>query len=286
MDSGGSLTMPDSRFHDHPQGNPSGDGHQETVACFSDVSHPYHERIQMKHLAIALAFTYAMTAHICTADTTSVPQQSPAPATLPTVAPSTVTPPPTTSPTIEKSLPAPPAPVSVAPVPAKGPSLLPGGTLPFPTPAAVAKIKIGYLDFAKIAQTSKTALKARDSVTASGEKFKKKLTERGKKLEALKKSLEAKGAQMNDLERETKQKEFQGKIKEYQEAVQNAEKEMAKQEETVTKKLIEQVSSVVKAYGEKNGFAMIVVNREILYYDGNQQLEDVTQEIIAGIDTK
>ena len=153
-----------------------------------------------------------------------------------------------------------------------------------PPVATTAPIKLGYVDFQKIAQDSKTALKAKNSITASGEKLKKQLTVKGKKLEALKKTLESQAKQMNQLEQEAKGKEFQAKVKEYQEALQNAEKEMAKQEEAVTRKLLEQVSKVVKEYGEQNGYTLILSSKDLLYFDGNHPLNDVTAEVIRKLD--
>jgi outer membrane protein len=171
-----------------------------------------------------------------------------------------------------------------ASVPAKAPTLLPQGPLLVSPSAASSGIKIGYLDFTKIAQESGTALKVKKSLTATGDKFKKQLTAKGKKLEALKKTLEGQMKQMSPLEREAKEKEFQTKVKEYQEAVQNAEKEMAKQEETVTRKLIEQVSKTVREYGEKNGYTLIVATKDLLYFDGNHPLTDVTEAVITILD--
>jgi outer membrane protein len=153
-----------------------------------------------------------------------------------------------------------------------------------PPAAAFAPVKLGYVDFQKIAQESKVALKAKNSITASGEKLKKQLTAKGKKLEALKKTLESQAKQMNQLEQEAKGKEFQAKVKEYQEALQSAEKEMAKQEESVTRKLIEQVSQVVKAYGEQNRYTLILSTKDLLYSDGNHPLDDVTAEVIRILD--
>jgi outer membrane protein len=192
---------------------------------------------------------------------------------------------PSPAPTPSVAVPTPPAPTPppAADSPAKGPSLM-AGPLLAPPAAASAPIKLGYVDFQKIAQESKVALKAKNSITASGEKLKKQLTAKGKKLEALKKTLESQAKQMNQLEQEAKGKEFQAKVKEYQEALQSAEKEMAKQEESVTRKLIEQVSQVVKAYGEQNRYTLILSTKDLLYFDGNHPLDDVTAEVIKILD--
>ena len=158
------------------------------------------------------------------------------------------------------------------------------GPLIVPPAAATAPIKLGYIDFQKIAQESRVAIKAKNSITTSGEKLKKQLTAKGKKLEAMKKTLESQGKQMNQLEQEAKGKEFQAKAKEYQESLQSAEKEMAKQEEAVTRKLIEQVSKVVKEYGEQNGYTLIMSTKDLLYFDGNHPLNDITAEVIKKLD--
>ena len=153
-----------------------------------------------------------------------------------------------------------------------------------PTAATTAPVKFGYVDFAKIAKDSKSAIKAKNTLTTSGEKLKKQLTAKGKKLESLKKTLESQAPQMNQLEREAKGKEFQAKVKEYQDALQSAEKEMAKQEEAVTRKLIEQVSKIVKEYGEQNGYTLILATKDLLYFDGNHPFNDVTVEVIKKLD--
>ena len=187
--------------------------------------------------------------------------------------------PPAPTPTVTVPTPAPTSTASSF----KAPSLM-TGPLIVPPAAATAPIKLGYIDFQKIAQESKIAIKAKNSITASGEKLKKQLTAKGKKLEAMKKTLESQGKQMNQLEQEAKGKEFQAKVKEYQESLQSAEKEMAKQEEAVTRKLIEQVSKVVKEYGEQNGYTLIMSTKDLLYFDGNHPLNDVTAEVIKKLD--
>ena len=150
--------------------------------------------------------------------------------------------------------------------------------------ATAAPPRYGYIDFQKISQESTTALKARKGLTATGEKLKKQLTAKGKKLEELKKKLESQAPKMNQLEQEAKTKDFQAKVKEYQEAVQNAEKEMQKLEETAGRKLVDQVTRVVKQYGEQNGYTMILTTRDILYFNGNSPLDDVTAEVIKLMD--
>ena len=125
-------------------------------------------------------------------------------------------------------------------------------------------------------------MKAVESLKKSRDKFQKQLTEKGKKLETLKKSLEAKAQQMNPLERESKSKEFQGKVNEFQESGQKAEKEIAKQADDVRRKLQEQVSKLIRGYGEKNGYTLIAV--DLLYSDGNHKLTDITGDIIKELD--
>lgn len=214
-------------------------------------------------------------------ETPAAPPQLPPPAAATTPSPLSTQP----APAEVVTTAAPPA-TSPSPAasPARMPSLLETKPQLLGPLAAAAPVKFGYIDFQKIARESTTAGKARKSLAASGEKMKKQLTAKGKKLEALKKSLEGQAKQMNQLEQEAKGKDFQAKVKEYQETVQTAEKELAKQEEATSRKLIEQVSKTVKEYGEKNGYTLILTSRDLLYSDGNHPLNDVTADIIKLLD--
>ena len=148
--------------------------------------------------------------------------------------------------------------------------------------AALAPVKLGYVNLAKISDESKISSKAKDTLTKTRDKYQKQLSAKAKKLETLKKSLEEKAPKMNQLERESSAKDFKAKVTEYQESAEKLEKEMNRQAEATRRKLQEQILKTVKDYGEKNGFTLIA--SELLYSDGNHTPADITDDVIRELD--
>lgn len=82
---------------------------------------------------------------------------------------------------------------------------------------------------------------------------------------------------MNKNAREKKEADIEAKIKSLQEFDQEAKTDLTKERDNMVKDILKEMSDVIKEYGEKNGYSIIVNDRVLLYGDSGMGL---TNEII------
>jgi outer membrane protein len=82
---------------------------------------------------------------------------------------------------------------------------------------------------------------------------------------------------MNKNAREKKEADIESKIKSLQEFDQEAKTDLTKDRDNMVKDILKEMSDVIKGYGEKNGYSIIINDRVLLYGDSTI---DLTNEII------
>ncbi len=145
---------------------------------------------------------------------------------------------------------------------------------------ATTELKLGSVDFRKVAVESDTGKKAAALLKDMSEKYQTKLNMKAKELEKMKKSLEAKAKSLSQAKLQAREKELQKKFQEYQEFGRNAEVELQKKQAELTDRLGEQLLKIVKEYGSKNGYAAIVKKDNLVYTDAKHEPRDLTDEIL------
>ena len=88
---------------------------------------------------------------------------------------------------------------------------------------------------------------------------------------------------MNKNAREKKEADIEAKIKSLQEFDQEAKTDLTKDRDNMVKDILKEMSDVIKEYGEKNGYSIIVNDRVLLYGDSTM---DLTNEIIKILNDK
>jgi outer membrane protein len=88
---------------------------------------------------------------------------------------------------------------------------------------------------------------------------------------------------MNKNSREKKETDIEAKIKSLQEFDQDAKTDLTKDRDNMVKDILKEMSDVIKEYGEKNGYSIIVNDRVLLYGDSTM---DLTNEIIKILNNK
>jgi Skp family chaperone for outer membrane proteins len=154
-------------------------------------------------------------------------------------------------------------------------------------PAVVAPAaKIGYVDVRKVGQETETGKSIAATLKERYEKLRVELGAKSKKLEKQKAALEAKVKEMTKAQREAKIKELENGLKAYQAQVNNAEKEMREKEEALTSKFLAEIEAIVKEFGRSNGYAMISTKGGLIYNDGASEPKDLTDDIMKLTDAK
>jgi outer membrane protein len=142
------------------------------------------------------------------------------------------------------------------------------------------KIRLGYVDVAKIGSESDLGKQYANEAKQKQQKFQDQIESRKKQLEKQKKTIEAKIASMTPAQRESKGKEFQKKVEEFQKFGLNAEKELFSFQEQLSKSMIEEVEKAAAEYGKSDGLALVVVKQEMFYLSGEVDSIDITSGVI------
>jgi len=88
---------------------------------------------------------------------------------------------------------------------------------------------------------------------------------------------------MNKTAREKKEADIEAKIKSLQDFDQEAKTDLTRERDNMVKDILKEMSDVIKEYGEKNGYSIIVNDRVLLYGDPGM---DLTNEIIKILNDK
>ncbi|MRR55925.1 MAG: OmpH family outer membrane protein [Deltaproteobacteria bacterium] len=145
-------------------------------------------------------------------------------------------------------------------------------------------VKIGIIDMAKIAGDSASGKAAYAKVKAKMEKVQKQIKSKETQLKKQKADIEAQMPSLAPIQRSAKANEFQKKLESFQSFIQKAEKDIRTTEAELLKNLYESVAKSAADYGTENGFAAIVINKEILFTGSSVAIQDLTAEIIKLID--
>lgn len=153
------------------------------------------------------------------------------------------------------------------------------------TPPMVASTRIGYVDLARIGSESDNGKTLKTLLTTKKEQLQKKVDAKKKQFEKLQKSIESQLHSLTPAQRETKAKEYQKKLEELQKFAQKSEEEFNSLQEKETGMLYEAIEKAAVTYGTTNGFALIVIKKELLYIGKGVDAVDVTDALIKALNT-
>jgi outer membrane protein len=149
--------------------------------------------------------------------------------------------------------------------------------------AVVQSARIGYVDIVRIGTDSERGKALKALLIARKDSLQGKIDGKKKQLDKLKTSIEAKLATMTPPQREARSKEFQKKLEELQKFAQTSEKELVDLQEKETKTLFDAMEQAAIAHGTANGFAAIVIKKELLYVGSSVDAQDVTDALIKAL---
>lgn len=244
----------------------------------------------------------ALPAMSAAAETTATGDQKPA---------ATLQPAPQATPTIQKSpepvapqAPTPPAVVVTpqnAPAPA-APSVTPPPITVNPQPAPQISIPqlggatamagapqitlIGVVDIFRISAESDPGKAGQAKLAEKKKKLQAQAEAKRKQLDKLKESIEAQMPTLPPEQREAKSKEFRKKVEEFQKFGQNAENELQKLQQELSRSLYEKIEKTAAECAKSNNLSLVIAKRDLLYQSGGVIPRDVTEEVVKLINEK
>jgi len=133
--------------------------------------------------------------------------------------------------------------------------------------------RIGYID---LSRSFDEYQKTKDFDKQLEKKGDMKQQEREKLVQEIRKMREELEL-MNKNSREKKEVDIEAKIKSLQEFDQGAKTDLTKERDNMVKDILKEMSDVIKEYGQKNGYSIILNDRVLLYGENSM---DITNDII------
>lgn len=139
--------------------------------------------------------------------------------------------------------------------------------------------KIGYIDLSRSFDEYQKTKDFDKELEAKGDMKQKDREKVVQEIRKMREELEL----MNKNAREKKEADIEAKIKSLQDFDQEAKTDLTKERDNMVKDILKEMSGVIKEYGEKNGYSIIVNDRVLLYGDSGI---DLTNEIIKILNDK
>ncbi len=161
-------------------------------------------------------------------------------------------------------------------------SAAPVEAIPKPA-AAVQTAHIGYVDINRVGKESERGKALTVLLSAKKDMYQEKIDAKKKQLDKLRASIEAKIASLTPEQREAKSKEFQKKVEAFQKFAQASEGDLMALQDKESRALFEAIEQAAVAHGKANGFAAIVIKKELLYVGSSVDAQDVTDPLIKSL---
>lgn len=146
------------------------------------------------------------------------------------------------------------------------------------TPTMV--IKVGFVDMAKIASDSAPGKAAYAEIKAKTAKYQKQIKSKERQLQKQKAAIESQMPSLTPSQRSKKAQDFQKKVESFQKFLQKADKDVRTSEAELLQELYKAVVKAANDYGTANGYAAIVMKKELLFAGNTVAIQDLTEEMI------
>jgi len=137
--------------------------------------------------------------------------------------------------------------------------------------------KVGYVDMDRVFDEYTETQKASQELNKEITSRRKEITKLENEIDTLREELNTQEALLSKEERLKRAQEINQKILDLQKYVRDVEMDLARKEETMTRKLITEILSVIKKVGEKEGYTLILRKDSLLY---GEEGMDLTGEVI------
>jgi len=139
-------------------------------------------------------------------------------------------------------------------------------------------VKIGIIDVREIIQSSEAGRQASAELKKTVDKKKVAIQQAEDNLKKMKDALDKQRSVLKEDTIKERELEIQKNYRDYQRLVNDAKEELSAREQQLGQKMFPEVIKIIKAFGEREGYTLILDASTVPYYSkGN----DVTKRIIA-----
>ncbi len=145
--------------------------------------------------------------------------------------------------------------------------------------AQAAATRLGYVDVQRVLLRSSAGVTARDELEKEKAGMQKQVDAKRDEVDKLRDELTKKGLLLAPEARKEKEETIERKIRDLRRLAEDLEKELARKEQGMTQKLLQEISGVVERYGKEKAYLVIFEKRGAGVIYGDTEA-DVTEEII------
>ncbi|EGJ51073.1 OmpH family outer membrane protein [Desulfocurvibacter africanus] len=144
---------------------------------------------------------------------------------------------------------------------------------------AQAEVKIGIVNIQDVLEKSEPGQSVMAEFQGKADEVKKELEKRKNELEKLRGEMEKQSLVLSQDAKQDKELEFKRKVRDYQDYVQVTQRNLQVENDKLSKPIMETLGEVLKDFGKKNKFTMIVDVKTpgVVYTD---EANDVTKQVI------
>lgn len=147
--------------------------------------------------------------------------------------------------------------------------------------SAEAEAKIGVMNVQKVINLSDAGKLAKTRFEGRMKELQEKFKTEEESLKNLQKEIEKKSSVWSEQKKQEKAREFQKMRREFQAKTEDARFELKQLQEKELEPILKALEGVVKSYGKKNGYTMILdIKSGVIYFEESAEIsEEITKEL-------
>jgi outer membrane protein len=143
--------------------------------------------------------------------------------------------------------------------------------------------KIGVANLQRVLETSNPGKSAQAEIKKQKDQMEQELKQKGAEIEEIRKQIERESMVMSKEKREENEREFRIKLNDFKSLQKRYRTQLQGLEKKLVSALLKEVSSLVEEIGKKEGYLLIINNKDVMYAPGSI---DITDELIKQMNAR
>ena len=145
---------------------------------------------------------------------------------------------------------------------------------------AEATPKIGYVDLQRALNESEAGKRAKEEFKVQVDKLQAVLKKQKDEIDSLKDQLDKKSLVMKEEERGNLEEDYQKKLRDFERNYKDSQADLQKKDNELTGAIIKDLGEVIRSYGEREGYTLILENSSnaVLYGAKSADLTDAIMQ--------
>jgi outer membrane protein len=142
--------------------------------------------------------------------------------------------------------------------------------------AVAETVKIGYVDLQRALNESEAGKIAKEEFKLQVDKLQAALKRQKDEIDSMKEQLEKKALVMKESERSNLEDEYRKKLRDFERSYKDSQADLQKKDNELTGAIIKDLQEVIREYGEREGYTLILENTSsaVLYGAKSADLTD------------